>query len=105
MHERLIKEAHRFLHLSQSVKSTVDKYRIKPVTLLMSNCQDPVFMIQFKAPTPLSDLLSVLNFLGSKKELRKHHQRIYKEGIEHFKGDNDAIKKIQEFKPKNMLGF
>lgn len=105
LHERLIKEAHRFVHFSPMVKSSVDKYRIKPVTLVMSNWQDPVFMIQFKAPTSLSDLLSVLNFLGSKKELRKHHQRIYKEGIEHFKDDNDAIKKIQDFKPKNMLGF
>ena len=62
-------------------------------------------MIQFKAPSNLSDLLEILNFLGKRKDLKKHHQRIYNDGIEYFKNDIDALKKISAFKPKNILGF
>ena len=105
LHERLTKEGQLFVALSPTVKCTIDKYRIKPVTLLMSNCNDPVFMVQFKTPTCLPDLLSVLNFLGTKQELKKCHQRIYKESIELFKSDKDTLKKIQKFKPKNIFGF
>lgn len=105
LHQRLTNESYKFINLTPQAKSAIEKYRIKPITLLMSNYDDPVFMIQFKAPSALTDLLEVLNFLGKRKELKKHHQRIYNEGIGYFKNDQVALKKISMFKPKNFLGF
>ena len=71
----------------------------------MSNCDNPVFLVQLKTPDNLKDLLDVLNFLGSRKDLKKHHQRLYEEGLEIFNNDWNAIKQIKQFKPKNFLGF
>ena len=105
LYQRLISESNRFINLTPKVQIAVEKCRIKPIISLMSNCEDPVFMIQFKAPSNLSDLLEILNFLGKRKDLKKHHQRIYNDGIEYFKNDIDALKKISAFKPKNILGF
>lgn len=62
-------------------------------------------MVQLKTPDNLNDLLEVLYFLSTRKDLKKHQQRIYNEGIQIFSSDIDAINKIKQFKPKNLLGF
>ncbi|MBD5380161.1 MAG: hypothetical protein HDR74_09855 [Bacteroides sp.] len=105
LNSRLMKEAKKFINFSPIVKDVIEECRIKPVSLLMSYCDDSAFMVQFEVPDKLSDLLEVLNFLQNRKDLKKHYQRLYDEAIVKFGSDLDAIKKIKQFKPKNIFGL
>ena len=105
LNSRLLKASAKFINLHHSVRDVIAENEVRLVNIVMSNCDNPVFLVQLKTPDNLKDLLDVLNFLGSRKDLKKHHQRLYEEGLEIFSNDWDAIKQIKQFKPKNFLGF
>lgn len=73
LNKRLIKEVNKFINCCPFVSTTVDQCRVKPVTLLMSNCDNRAFMVQFEVPDNLNDLLEVLNFLQDRKDLKSHY--------------------------------
>lgn len=105
LNSRLLKESGRFINTHPSVREVITQNQVKTVNVVMSNCDNPVFMVQFKAPRELTDLLEVLHFLSTRKDLKKYHQRLYNEALDIFNADKSAISKIQQFKPKNLFGF
>ncbi|MDE6268103.1 MAG: tellurite resistance TerB family protein [Muribaculaceae bacterium] len=105
LNARLLKESSKFVSVHPSVGEVIRQNRVKMVNIVMSNCDNPVFMVQLMTPEDLTDLLEVLHFLSTRKDLKKHHQRIYEEGLAAFDADPDAKNKIQQFKPKNIFGF
>lgn len=105
LNSRLLKEAARFIHAHPSVAEVVANNKVRTVNIVMSNCDNPIFMVQFKIPKDLTDLLEVLHFLSIRKDLKKHYQRLYNESLTMFSSDADAINKIQQFKPRNIFGF
>ena len=105
LNSRLLKEAPRFVNAHPSVEEVVANNKVRTVNVVMSNCDNPIFMVQFKTPKDLTDLLEVLHFLSTRKDLKKYHQRLYDEALKLFSSDADAINKIQQFKPRNIFGF
>lgn len=102
---RLIKENEKYIDLHPAVNDAITKNKVRLVTVLMSNCENKVFMTQFKTPKDLNDLLEVLNFLSTRKGMKKYHKEIYKKGLQIFEYNPEAIKRIQQFKPRNMFGL
>ena len=105
LNARLLKESSRFVNAHPSVRDVIYANKVRTVNIVMSNCDNPVFMVQFKTPKNLEDLLEVLHFFSTRKDLKKYHQRVYGDALRIFSADQDAISKIQQFRPKNILGF
>lgn len=105
LNARLLKESSRFVNAHPSVIDVINANKVRTVNIVMSNCDNPVFMVQFKTPQNLEDLLEVLHFLSTRKDLKKYHQRVYDDALRIFSANRDAISKIQQFRPKNLLGF
>ena len=105
LNSRLLKEAARFVNATPSVAEVIADNKVRTVNIVMSNCDNPIFMVQFKTPKDLTELLEVLHFLSTRKDLKKHHQRLFDEAMNMFGSDAEAINKIQQFKPKNIFGF
>ncbi|MDE6808488.1 MAG: hypothetical protein K2J42_00135 [Muribaculaceae bacterium] len=105
LNSRLLKEQKRFVNLHPSVERIITENKVRTVNIVMSNCDNPVFMVELKLPEDLTDLLEVLHFLSTRKDLKMHHNRLYDEALRVFGSDAEAITKIRQFKPKNLFGF
>ncbi len=105
LYYRIYKEGQKKYSGIPAAAETMEECRVRPIMFLMANLGNPAALVLFETPDRLSDLLEVLAFLRSSKDLKKLHQRVYQEACDIFTDDLNAIDKINEFKPRNLFGF
>lgn len=105
LYSRLYRDGQSLAGQFECVRNVLNEYRIRPIHELISNSSNQDYLAMFNAPGNLNDLTEVLQYLKSRSDLKHIHKRVYKQALNVYGEDPEAMAEIKAFKPGSFLGL